>query len=667
MSHRLLTLALIGQLGLLGLGCSAPGAPPPDPIDLGDPDCDPILPFECALPWPSSLYLKEDPSTKTGFALRFGKASLPATKQANTPVAPEGYQHLDGYSVGTPLIVAFPGLDASALPGENSIERSLDKDAQVLWFEVQGDAAARVPYFAELDGNEGDPERQVLFVRPAVILKEATRYVVAFRDLKDRGGAPIAPSPAFARLRDGTTRDLPALAARQARFDAVFSLLERQGVPRSSLTLAWDFVTGSSAALHGDLLAMRDDALVRAGARGAALQLTKVTEYAQRDDGSGRPIDGNWALALEGTYEVPDYLEPWTQGSFTGSRLRRGPDRRPVAMGTVKRPFWLRVPHSALSGPPHGLVMYGHGLLGSGTQVGGGFNGKIANDHKLIFFAADLTGMAEGDVNQVIMILQEMSRFPSMTDRLQQGLVQWVLLARGVREQLADLLASQPALSTKKIQVNKDELFYSGISQGGIFGASFLALSPDVTYGHLGVPGNNYSTLLQRSIDFTSYGAIIAGAYATTAEHAILLSAIQLLWDVADPVSHLRHITAEPYPGNRPHYGLWAAARGDYQVSVLTNEIAARSGLGIALLADYDKDRAPALLRPAPYPHKGSGLVLYHFGNPWPAPGNRPPKDDFGDPHGKPRKNDGHNEQMVHFFRTGEIIDACGGDGCYPN
>ena len=121
------------------------------------------------------------------------------------------------------------------------------------------------------------------------------------------------------------------------------------------------------------------------------------------------------ALALEGTYEVPDYLEPWTQGSFTGSRLRRGPDRRPVAMGTVKRPFWLRVPHSALSGPPHGLVMYGHGLLGSGTQVGGGFNGKIANDHKLIFFAADLTGMAEGDVNQVIMILQEMSRFPSMT------------------------------------------------------------------------------------------------------------------------------------------------------------------------------------------------------------------------------------------------------------
>jgi hypothetical protein len=38
-----------------------------------------------------------------------------------------------------------------------------------------------------------------------------------------------------------------------------------------------------------------------------------------------------------------------------------------------------------------------------------------------------------------------------------------------------------------------------------------------------------------------------------------------------------------------------------------------------------------------------------------------------GDPHGKPRAFDLHNEQMDTFFRTGEIVDLCGGDGCHPN
>jgi hypothetical protein len=64
----------------------------------------------------------------------------------------------------------------------------------------------------------------------------------------------------------------------------------------------------------------------------------------------------------------------------------------------------------------------------------------------------------------------------------------------------------------------------------------------------------------------------------------------------------------------------------------------------------------------------GSGIVLYDHGNPWPLPGNLPPlKDSLGDPHGKPRKMAHHQAQMVHFFRTGEIKDFCGGDGCKPD
>jgi hypothetical protein len=68
-----------------------------------------------------------------------------------------------------------------------------------------------------------------------------------------------------------------------------------------------------------------------------------------------------------------------------------------------------------------------------------------------------------------------------------------------------------------------------------------------------------------------------------------------------------------------------------------------------------------------PFPYTGSGVVLYDYGNPWPTPGNEPHRDDLGDPHSKPRKEPWHQEQMIHFFRTGEIKDVCGGDGCTPD
>ena len=45
-------------------------------------------------------------------------------------------------------------------------------------------------------------------------------------------------------------------------------------------------------------------------------------------------------------------------------------------------------------------------------------------------------------------------------------------------------------------------LYYDGNSQGGIIGGALMALEPDAEHGVLGVPGMNYSTLLNRSTDF---------------------------------------------------------------------------------------------------------------------------------------------------------------------
>ena len=56
-------------------------------------------------------------------------------------------------------------------------------------------------------------------------------------------------------------------------------------------------------------------------------------------------------------------------------------------------------------------------------------------------------------------------------------------------------------------------MFYDGNSQGGIIGGAITAVAQDFTRAVLGVPGMNYSTLLQRSSDFELYALLLDPAY----------------------------------------------------------------------------------------------------------------------------------------------------------
>ena len=669
---------MVGLLGLL-TSCATQTE-----IGVSNPDCDPLMEARCGFPWPSNLYLVSDSARKTGYTLTFGPTTLPQNEDG-VHVDPTALKRLDGYSVGTPILTLFPNIDVSGLPREDQIDRSLAADAPILLFEAGDTGARRVPCFAELDLHETDPTKQALIVRPAEILKEATRYVVAFRGLRDRSGAAVPRGAAFQLLLDGKTQDIAALKGRQARFDATFQFLEAQGVGRDQLTLAWDFHTASSDAYHSDLLRVRDAALKDIGTTGATLRVKSVKELTPQQD-------SNIALEILGEVDLPLFLADQAFAKFKGSKLNRDPSGKPLRSGTYTLPFWLMVPQAALNGPAQGMVLYGHGLLGEGNQTFSSFNRRIANQNNLIFFGTNLTGMTSLDFPSVAGILADLSAFSSLADRLQQGIVDWVVLARTMRIQLGGL----PELMARKVTVDPKQLFYSGISQGGIFGATFMAVSPDVTYGHLGVPGNNYSLLLQRSRDFNKYLDLMRLSYPDPTDRLLLLSVMQLLWDFTDPVTHLRHITAQPHPGsNGPHYVLLAPARGDQQVSVLSNEILARtSDVQIPLLANYDVERRPALATPAEYPRTGSGVVLWNFGQPWPQLGNFPPDTTIPgakactqdadcpalqecdtdstkrcvlrDPHESPRRNDEHNRQMVNFFRTGKIIDVCNNAPCKP-
>jgi hypothetical protein len=235
-----------------------------------------------------------------------------------------------------------------------------------------------------------------------------------------------------------------------------------------------------------------------------------------------------------------------------------------------------------------------------------------------------------------------------------------ILLARAMKNRLGTM----PEIVERGIVIDGERLYYEGNSQGGIFGATLLALSPDLNRGVLGVPGQNYSLLLERSVDFSPFFLIFDAMYQDRRDQLMLLALMQVLWDSTDPVSHYRHLSEAPHPGGGDNIALLGLAKGDWQVSLLSVEIVARSEVGVAQMASYDRERSPALIPAVAYPHRGSGIVNWHYGNPWPPVGNLPPDDAIGDPHGWPRQEPEYRRQMMHFLEMGEIVDVCDGSLC---
>jgi hypothetical protein len=657
--------------GVADASTDAPSGPNPE-------DCDPLDEGNCAYPWPSNLYLRPDPARATGVTLGFGPTSLPRNA-GNLPVDPAPWRRLDGYMVGEAAMTYQRDLDPAGLPTEYDVAPSMAADARILYFEVVGSGASatlrRIPYFAELDSQEPDPTKKSLIIRPAVILKEGTRYVIALRNLRARDGSTIEPSTAFRALRDRTAMADPRLAPRVARFEEMFGWLTAAGIARESLTLAWDFNTASSRATHGPLLHMASDVLRRLP-DGPELQNVQVIEFTMEQS-------ADIAFEIRATAPVPHYMRERIVRGWSWFVFNNDASGMPQPDGVTDIDVLIRVPRSAVRSAtnpnpePHSLVQYGHGLMGSGTEVRAGYNNFIANNHRAIFFASSLQGMSAEDFVTVGQVLRDFSRFPFIADRLHQGLVNWVAVMRTMMRRFPMM----SEVTSRGVRVNVDERFYSGISQGGIFGGTYLAISPDITRGHLGVPGNNYGTLLHRSKDFDGYFNTLKLAYRDNRDHLVLLSLGELLWSQVDPVSYYRHVQAEPFMGLPRHYVLLAPAKGDQQVATFTNELPARSEMEIPLMGVYENPMNPmartsvALATSAMYPRRGSGVVLWDLGNPWQEAGNRTISDEvermYSDPHGRPRSmHTWHTRQMIHFFRgtpqseAPEIIDVCNGQAC---
>ena len=98
-----------------------------------------------------------------------------------------------------------------------------------------------------------------------------------------------------------------------------------------------------------------------------------------------------------------------------------------------------------------------------------------------------------------------------LPDRIQQAMLNFLFLGRAAKA--PDGFGSNPAFQDADGNSRlAPTIYYAGNSQGGIIGGALTAVAQDWQRAFLGVPGMNYSTLLNRSVDFDDFNPFFTGA-----------------------------------------------------------------------------------------------------------------------------------------------------------
>ena len=595
------------------------------------------------LPWPSDAYTKRDKRTDTGLRLNLKRADMPRNKDGK-PIDPTDMNRADGFSPGSAILVKVPGLDTPAafrrskLPPLTNLRRGLGKRSPVAVFNAR--TRRRHPIWAELDSNAEKAKDRLLIIRPARNFDEGERYVVVLRNLRTASG-----------------RRIPGRR--------------------------WSFTVASERSLAGRMLHIRNDAFRSLGdrnlrdmkvrGRSPSVVIDSVENFTTAQD-------DRIARTVRGRITVPCYL---SNGCAPGGSFRFNKRGLPRRSGVMSAEFICNIPRAALdpATPNKARVsLYGHGLLGRHTEIGAGNVKSMSNEHNFVFCATPWAGFAAEDVVHIISVLSDFSAFNTVADRMQQGFLNMLYLGRAMIH--PDGLAAQAAFQKNGQSVlDTRRLFFDGNSQGGIMGGGLTAVAPDFDRAVLGVPGMNYSTLLQRSVDFDTYAQIIYPAYPTVIDRQLWLAQIQLLWDRGEANGYAQHMTTDPLPNTPRHTVLMHVAFGDHQVSDTTAEVEARTIGARAYRPALDAGRSPwPRLQLIPsigrFPFRGSAIVFWDTG-PIRTVGteiegtNAPPRTNTpnrsgDDPHENPRATESARLQKARFLRLGgRVVDVCGGKPCY--
>ncbi|MBK7827982.1 hypothetical protein [Nannocystis sp.] len=634
----------------------------------GDPTGDPLPPAEvpqgcnpiayeadCMLPYPSDWFTVPDASLPGGLRVALSPEATPKTLEG---VAIDNLlaHPADGFSQHMPILALFPaGIDTTGLTFHlDGGDATLSATSPTLL--LNADTGELVPHWVELDAMTDDPKKQALIVRPFVRLTASTRYIVAFQGLTAASGERVAPPLGFAHLLQGDVAGHPLLETLATRYEAeIFPALTKLGVARDDLQLAWDFTTASDERNTRDMWAIRDDIVATLGQAGPALEVDLVLpEYSDEI-----------ALRVEGRIEVPLYLEADEPMAW----LHRDGKGNVVANGTHWVPFTFQIPTTAFPTEPGfeplRIIQFGHGFFGEREEINWSAMRAFSSERRVAMIATEWVGMAADDQGAVVQtIFDDPANVFLFTDRLHQGFANQLALSYAIQTTLADAEAMS---AFKQLLYDPDQLYWYGISQGSIFGATFMALTPTIEKAVLDVGGGPYSLMMTRSGSFSdlfSIVKVVLGDEPLTVQKFIAMS--QHTWDRVDPITYAPRVLQDPPKDSPPRTVLFSFGVGDHSVTNVASHLLLRA-LGIDLLAPAAKEVYGLGTVPAPTAGSAAVVVDFMYPNPAGIEAKLPdPPPDEENVHEGVRRNPKIRDMIDAFLRPGgQIENFCDGP-CDP-
>ena len=642
----------------------------------------------CMLPFPDDYYTVADPSSPTGRRVHFTTEGMPKNA-LETPINPEPYDASDGFSPGSVIVLKVPGLETAADVSAtgavpiNHIGRYRKGNAPVVVIDAA--TGKRWPIWVEIDSTAADPSKAALEIHPAVNFASGHRYIVALRHLRNAAGEPIEAPAAFRYYRDKVPSKQPEINARRGHFEAIFKRLQMSGIHRSDLYLAWDFTVTSDQNNAGRELAMRNAAFAQLGDTNLADGVPQgASPSFEVTSVQNEPNPGEIARRVKGTLQVPCYLFP---NCGPGGTMHLDESGAPIQNGTWTANFDCIIPigHERPGRDRATLALWPRPVR---QRCRGGVEPQrsLSQAHGIVQCATDEIGMSAFDVPVAIGALQNLSLFPAIPDRLQQGLLDELYLGRAMISPsgfTTNPVFHQDGTTGTDSVLDTSHLYYNGNSQGGIMGGALTAVAPDFTRASLGVPAMNYSVLLPRSVDFDPFAAILYPSYPDETARPLILDLMQMLWDRGEPNGYANRMTGDPLPGTPAHQVLLDVAFGDHQVTDFQADVEARTVGAAAHRPVLFPGRWPGtdVFWNVPsihhYPYPGSAIYYWDIGpvregplgetiGVEPPPYENLPNRSGEDPHGAPRAAPAEQQLVSDFFAGAiQLGDNCGSGPCY--
>ena len=511
------------------------GGDPVGPADYPESCPDgPLFSFDLSatpmvVPFPNDLYAVEDPGSPTGRRVHIdGETARPLGELAAVPAigfVTDAYNELTGFSTLADLY-----LPVGAGPTRSNIPDKIAPGlGDGLFLMVDDDGSPWDGSFAPLVTAWRAPH---LHLTPWFPLKERTRYVlVATRTLRPPGGCYRA-SPSmrtvWAARANGET------SGPGGRYTSILDRLARLGLPPEQVLSIADFTTGW---ITRDLEAAR---LVLEELADAAPSHFYDWEIDPHSD------PRLWATA-HATLDVPIFKPGGHAWTFDA-------EGRPVVdhFEPVKAYFTLPASDAGPYGPPHPILVFGHGLFNRKEEIRPPFTTEAAAQG---FATVSIDAVCHGDRMPPG---GELGRFfcffdffhmPAWRDTWRESVANTSWLVRSL-----ETLEGLDLDGDGAADFDTGRVYYLGSSLGTILGGTFAALEPLIDAHVMVASGAKITSIaldgpVAPLFDLIElFEGISRPDRPVTDFLQVSLGMFQAIFDPADPANYLVHLNDDPLP-----------------------------------------------------------------------------------------------------------------------